>query len=83
MTRLDEMDFNEISLKYKDMFGDLVDNHIFDKIKNEIENLYDSYIAKVTKDKYKVKGGTFGRGELKWGRNIIWGWYIEALIKEV
>ncbi len=83
MARLDEMDFDEISLKYKDMFNDLIDASIFRKIKKRIGELYDEYITKITKEKYKVKGGTFGRGELKWGRNIIWGWYIESLIKEI
>lgn len=65
------------------MFKELIDEDVFEKIKKEIEKLYDEYISKITNDKYKVKGGTFGRGELKWGRNIIWGWYIEALVKEL
>jgi hypothetical protein len=83
MTRLDEMDFNQISLKYEDMFDNLIEKDTFQKIKNDIEAIYNEYIYKIEKEKFKVKGGTFGRGELKWGRNIIWGWYIEALVKEL
>ncbi len=81
MTRLDEMDFNEITIKYKEIFNNLLSVLLFDKIKLNIEGIYNEYISYVNK-KYKVKGGTFGRGELKWGRNIIWGWYVESLLKE-
>lgn len=81
MKRLDEMDFNEISIEYNEMFN-FIEKSILDKIKQEISNIYDEYI-KYTKKDYKVKGGTFGRGELKWGRNIIWGWYVEKIIYEI
>lgn len=82
MTRLDEMDLNEITFKYKNIFKDLVSEDIFNNVLDKIEKIYDEYIFYVDK-KYKVRKGTFGRGEIKWGRNIIWGWYIELLIKEV
>lgn len=82
MARLDEMDLNEISIKYKSIFHNLIADQKFNEIKIEIEKIYDEYIT-YTNKKYKVKKGTFGRGELKWGRNMIWGWYIEALIREV
>lgn len=82
MTRLDEMDFNEITVKYKEIFGELMDFSTFEKIKVRIENIYNEYIIYVNK-KYKIKGGTLGRGENKWGRNIIWGWYIEMLLQEL
>jgi hypothetical protein len=82
MARLDEMDLNEISVNYKSIFYSLLSDKVFDEIKIEIEKIYEEYITYINK-KYKVKKGTFGRGELKWGRNMIWGWYIELLIKEV
>ncbi|HMP29107.1 MAG TPA: hypothetical protein PKE08_00520 [Candidatus Paceibacterota bacterium] len=82
MTRLDEMDFNEITIKYKSIFSNLIDNTNFYQIKKEIENIYNEYIVCVNKQ-FKIKGGTLGRGEIKWGRNIIWGWYIEMLIREI
>ena len=81
MKRLDEMDFNEISIEYNEMFN-FVEKSILDKIKQEIGSIYEEYI-KYTKKDYKIKGGTFGRGELKWGRNIIWGWYVEKIIYEI
>lgn len=83
MKRLDEMDFNEITIAYKDIFYNLIGDEEFKNVKEQIENLYNEYIENVTTKGYKVLGGTLGRGELKWGRNIIWGWYIELLIKEV
>jgi len=64
MTRLDEMDLNEITVKYKSVFGGLVPDSIFRSIKNDIENIYNEYITYINK-KYKIKGGTMGRGELK------------------
>jgi len=82
MTRLDEMDLNEITIKYRSIFEGLITKSVFDSIFNKIESIYNEYIIYINK-KYKVKGGTLGRGELKWGRNIIWGWYIEILLKEL
>jgi hypothetical protein len=82
MTRLDEMDFNEITIKYKDIFKNIISEDVFTKIKNGIENIYNEYITFININ-YKIKGGTLGRGELKWGRNIIWGWYIEMLLREL
>lgn len=82
MTRLDEMDLNEISIKYRSIFNSLISDSVFVNIHDNIENIYNEYITYINK-KYKIKGGTLGRGELKWGRNIMWGWYIELLLKEL
>lgn len=82
MTRLDEMDLNEVSIKYESIFIKLIGEPTFNKILLKISNIYKEYILFINK-KYKVKKGTFGRGELKWGRNIIWGWYIELLLKDL
>lgn len=81
MKRLDEMDFNEISIEYNEIFN-FINADIMLSIKNEIENTYDEYL-KYCKNNFKVKGGTLGRGEIKWGRNIIWGWYIEKIMYEI
>lgn len=83
MPRLDEMNFEEISKKYYSLLSMVITKDEFEKVKNEIEGLYSDYEEKVLNDGFKVKGGTFGRGEIKWGRNIIWGWFIELLIKQV
>ena len=81
MKRLDEMDFNEISIEYEEIF-DFCDKQALIKIKDCINLIYEKYIKNI-KNGFKIKGGTLGRGELKWGRNIIWGWYIEKIILEI
>lgn len=79
MNRLDEMDFNEIKICYKDIFKSLIDSEQFEIISNKIENQYNEYIEYVNIKKYKSPN-TMGRGAIKYGRNIIWGWYIEDLV---
>lgn len=79
MNRLDEMDFNEIKICYKDIFKSLIDPKQFEIISNKIENQYNEYIEYINIKKYKSPN-TMGRGAIKYGRNIIWGWYIEDLV---
>lgn len=81
MKRLDDMDFNEVSLLYKKLFSPLIDITSFDKIKNHFNNIYDKYLEYFNNG-YRSKS-TLGRGSLQWGRNIIWGWFIETLLKEI
>lgn len=81
MKRLDDMDFNEVSLLYKDIFSSLLDIKQFNDIKNNFNNVYDKYLEYYNKG-YRSKS-TLGRGSLQWGRNIIWGWFIETLLKEI
>ncbi len=76
----DEMDFYQIKLEYQRIF-DFIDNSIFEKISTEIESIYQEYIFYI--QDYKIKGGTLGRGNLKWGRNIIWSWFIEKIFLHI
>ncbi len=81
MKRLDDMDFNEVSLLYKKLFASMLDTTCFDTIKNNFNNIYDKYLEHFNNG-YRSKS-TLGRSSLQWGRNIIWGWFIETLLREV
>lgn len=82
MKRLDEMEFIEISNIYQEMVKDILDKNIFIETKNIYENKSIRFMKYVDKG-YKIKGGTLGRGELKYSRNIIYGWFLEKLILEI
>jgi len=71
---------HQIKIEYQRIF-DFIDNGIFEKISSEIENIYQEYIFYI--QDYKIKGGTLGRGNLKWGRNIIWSWFIEKIFLHI
>ncbi len=84
MKRLDEMEFIEISDIYQKMIEDIIDEKLFEKIKKEYENKSIEFM-KLVDIGYKLKGGTFlaTRGELKYSRNIIYGWFLEKIILEI
>ncbi len=82
MKRLDEMEFIEISNIYQNMTKDILDKKLFIEIKNEYEKKSIEFMKLVDKG-YKLKGGTLGRGELKYSRNIIYGWFLEKIILEI
>ncbi len=81
LPRLDEMDFQQIANLYEKIFIYKLKREIFIKVKNDIQNIYEEFV-KYESLEFKIKGGTLGRGEIKWGRNIIWGWFIEELFLE-
>lgn len=81
MKRLDDMDFNEISLLYKNLFFNLIEDNKFNDIKLKFNNIYDKYLEYYN-NRYRSKS-TLGRGSLQWGRNIIWSWFIETILKEI
>lgn len=82
MKRLDEMEFIEISNIYQQMVKDILNENTFRKIKTEYEEKSIQFMKYVDKG-YKIKGGTLGRGELKYSRNIIYGWFLEKLILKI
>ena len=82
MKRLDEMEFIEISNIYHNMIKNILAEDVFISIKNEYEKKSIKFMQFVDKG-YKIKGGTLGRGELKYSRNIIYGWFLEKLILEI
>ncbi len=77
MKRLDEMEFVEVSSLYQKIFSNLID---ITTIEKRYKELYSNYIDLINSGK-KLKGGTLGRGELKYGRNIIYGWFLEEIVK--
>jgi len=82
LKRLDEMEFIEISDIYKNMTKEILEEKIFNSIKKIYEEKYINFMQLVDKS-YKIKGGTLGRGELKYSRNMIYGWFLERLILEI
>ena len=82
MKRLDEMEFIEISNIYYDIVKDILEKELFILIKNEYEEKSIQFMQFIDEG-YKIKGGTLGRGELKYARNIIYGWFLEKLILEI
>jgi hypothetical protein len=79
---LDEIEFIEISNIYYGMVKSILEEDVFISIKNEYEKKSIRFMQFIDKG-YKIKGGTLGRGELKYSRNIIYGWFLERLILEI
>jgi len=82
MKRLDEMEFIEIADIYKNMTKNILSEEIFLSIKKEYEKKSIEFMNLIKKG-YKLKGGTLGRGELKYSRNIIYGWFLEKIILKI
>lgn len=75
---LRDMDLNEVSLLYKNIFKEILPEDSF-------KSIIDIYQAKYNKFlEYKFKNYTsptaMGRDQNAYGRNIIYGWLIEELI---
>jgi len=82
MKRLDEMEFIEISNIYQNMIKNILDKKLFIEIKSEYEAKTIQFMNFVANG-HKLKGGTLGRGESKYSRNIIYGWFLEKIILEI
>jgi hypothetical protein len=76
------MEFIEISNIYYDMVKDILEKDLFVLIKNEYEKKSIRFMQFIDEG-YKIKAGTLGRGELKYSRNIIYGWFLERVILEI
>ncbi len=76
------MEFIEIADIYKNMTKEILEENIFNEIKKIYEEKSIKFMQLVDKG-YKIKGGTLGRGELKYSRNMIYGWFLERLILEI
>lgn len=82
MKRLDETEFTEIVSIYKNMTNKLLSEKEFEESRKTYENKYLKFINYVDKG-HKIKGGTMGRGETKYARNIVYGWFLENIISKV
>ncbi|MBS8122078.1 hypothetical protein [Candidatus Vampirococcus lugosii] len=77
--RLDEMEFVEISSRYQTIFSDLIGKNKFEKIEKENYDKYKLLQEYINKG-YKFKGGAMGRSPITYGRNMLYGWFLEDLL---
>lgn len=75
---LRDMDLNEVSLLYRNIFKDILKDNKFQSIEKTYQEKYNKFIQ------YKYKNykspTAMGRDQIAYGRNIIYGWFIEELI---
>lgn len=77
--RLDDMGFDEISRRYAAFFKEIIGEKKFQEILNSNKLKYERMTAAVKKG-LKFTGGTMGRADLQYGRNMLYGWFLEELI---
>ncbi len=82
MKRLDELEINEIFSFYSNFFKDFGIDSIIVRLFEKYSKLLEEFTVKCEMG-YKIKYGTMGRGEIKWGRNIVYGWFFEEIIFEI
>jgi len=78
---LRDMDLNEVTILYKMLFHGIIVESIFNKIALNYQKKYNIFIE------YKNKGynspSAMGRDKIAYGRNVIYGWFVEELILEL
>lgn len=78
---LRDMDLNEVTMMYKNLFADIISEDTFNKIAHSYQNKYNKFLD------FKNKGynspTAMGRDKIAYGRNIIYGWFIEELVLEL
>jgi len=82
LKRLDDMEFAEVSQRYEEFFNEIIGSNVFSKIKSANENKYTKLVGLLDR-KLKFKGGAFGRADLQYGRNMLYGWFLEDLFLEL
>lgn len=78
---LRDMDFEEISIKYENLFLDIIWKELYYKINNEYRNKYQTFIR--YKEKWYNSPSAMWRDKIAYGRNIIYWWFCEELIIKV
>lgn len=81
LKRLDDMEFLEVKNKYSSFFLEIIKDDIFNNISDNYENKY-SHLLNLLEKKFKF-ASTMGRADLQYGRNMLYGWYLEELFLEV
>jgi hypothetical protein len=78
---LRDMDLNEVTILYKDLFKETIKDSIFNKISSDYQKKYNTFAE------FKYKGynspSAMGRDKIAYGRNIIYGWFVEELMLEL
>ncbi|NUJ98191.1 hypothetical protein HGA92_05405 [Candidatus Gracilibacteria bacterium] len=78
---LRDMDFEEVSIKYENLFAEVIGKELFKKINEEYRNKYQIFI-RYKNDAYNSPS-SMNRNESDYGRNVIYGWFVEDLIIKV
>ena len=76
-----DMDFEEISIKYENLFSKIIWNELFKKINDEYRNKYQIFI-RYKNEEYDSPSAMW-RDKIAYGRNIIYWWFVEDLIIKV
>lgn len=76
-----DMDFEEISIKYENLFSKIIWNELFKKINDEYRNKYQIFIR--YKNEWYDSPSAMWRDKIAYGRNIIYWWFVEDLIIKV
>ena len=81
LKRFDDMEFSEVSLRYENFFKKIIKNNKFEEIQNLNEKKYKKLLTFLDK---KLKfTNSLGRADLQYGRNMLYGWFLEELFIEV
>lgn len=77
--RLDDMEFEEVSARYAFIFAQIIGKRRFRRI-SELNKKKYNRMKKLVGKRMKFKGGAMGRGDLQYGRNMLYGWFLEELM---
>lgn len=78
---LRDMDFEEVSIKYENLFAEVIWKELFKKINEEYRNKYQIFI-RYKNDAYNSPS-SMNRNESDYWRNVIYWWFVEDLIIKV
>jgi hypothetical protein len=78
---LRDMDLNEVTILYKTLFKEIVKDSVFNKIASDYQQKYNTFLE--FKNKQYNSPSSMGRDKIAYGRNIIYGWFVEELMLEV
>lgn len=76
-----DMDFEEISIKYENLFSKIIWSDLFKKINDDYRNKYQIFIR--YKNEWYDSPSAMWRDKIAYGRNIIYWWFVEDLIIKV
>lgn len=75
---LRDMDFEEVSIKYEQLFQSIIWEREFKDISDEYRNKYQNFIR--YKEKWFDSPSAMWRDKIAYGRNIIYWWFCEELV---
>lgn len=78
---LRDMDFEEISIKYENLFSSIIWEENFKKLNDDYRLKYQNFIR--YKEKWYDSPSAMWRDKIAYWRNIIYWWFVEELILKV